>query len=52
MYFIYFIFSFSYVFHPGCRQLDTAFAQNLISPLPEANLGLPYKVVVIKEFLP
>lgn len=56
MYLIYFIFSFCHVFHPvagGNQDVDSwmLLLNNLISQLPEANLDLPYKVVMVKEFL-
>lgn len=57
MYFIYFIFSFRYVFHPaaeGHQDVGTwiLLLNNLTSHLPEANLDLAYNVIMIKEFLP
>lgn len=55
--YIYFNFSFSHVFHPaagGNQDADSwmLLLSNLISQLPEANHDLPYKVVMIKQFLP
>lgn len=57
MYFVYFIFSFRHLFHPadeGNQDVDSwmLLLNNLIAHLPEANLDLPCRVVLIKEFLP
>lgn len=54
---IYLVFSVSHVFHPaagGNQDVGSwmMLLNSVISQLPEANLDLPSKVVMIKELLP